>query len=134
MRVVRQHLKKERRRLRSIKQWVQNQRQDVAEVLKALRPGDSIPERTLVQRYNNIHFRLADSDDWKARHDNRKKVVRGKPNRWFERYGAAGTKAVHKAMLNNRRLGADDEVGTDLDGVDRFFGRPEADALREDLG
>jgi hypothetical protein len=23
---------------------------------------------------------------------------RGKPNRWFERYGAAGTKAVHKAM------------------------------------
>jgi hypothetical protein len=59
---------------------------------------------------------------------------RGKPNRWFERYGAAGTKAVHKAMLKNRRLGADAEGGPDVDRVDLFFGRPEADALREDLG
>jgi hypothetical protein len=30
--------------------------------------------------------------------------------------------------------GADAEVGPDVDGVDLFFGRPEADALREDLG
>jgi hypothetical protein len=90
----------------TIKQWVQNQCQDVGEELKALRPGDSLPERTFTQRYNNVHTRLADYDDWKGRYD-RKKVVRGKPNRWFERYGAAGTRAVHKAMLANRRLGDD---------------------------
>ena len=30
--------------------------------------------------------------------------------------------------------GADAEEGPDVDGVDLFFGRPEADALREDLG
>jgi hypothetical protein len=30
--------------------------------------------------------------------------------------------------------GADAEGGPDVDGVDRFFSRPEADALREDLG
>ena len=30
--------------------------------------------------------------------------------------------------------GADAEVGPDVDSVDLFFSRPEADALREDLG
>jgi hypothetical protein len=30
--------------------------------------------------------------------------------------------------------GADVEGGPDVDGVDLFFGRQEADALREDLG
>jgi hypothetical protein len=37
-------------------------------------------------------------------------------------------------MLNNRRLGVDADRGPDVDSVDLFFGRPEADALREDLG
>jgi len=46
-------------------------------------------------------MRLDDLDQW-TRRAGRKKFHRGQPVRWFERYGPAGTRIVHKAMLNNR--------------------------------
>ena len=91
--------------LLSIPQWLHNQRLDVGPVLKALLPGDPIPERVWTQRYNNVHMRLDTLADWKRR-VGRRKVSHGQPVPLFERYGPGGTARVHNAMLNDR-LGRD---------------------------
>jgi hypothetical protein len=91
--------------LLSIPQWLHNQRLDVGPVLKALLPGDQLPERVWTQRYNNVHMRLDTLADWKRR-VGRRKVSHGQPVPLFERYGPGGTAKVHNAMLNDR-LGRD---------------------------
>jgi hypothetical protein len=69
------------------------------ETLKGFRPGDNLPVETFDARYNNTHFPLSDQRDY-LRRRNRKKMSRGKPSRWFERY-APSISAVHRAMANN---------------------------------
>jgi hypothetical protein len=69
------------------------------EALKDLRPGDSLPIAFYDARYNNTHFPLRDEWDYRRRR-NRKKVSRGNPVQWFERY-APSIKAVHRGMATN---------------------------------
>jgi hypothetical protein len=66
------------------------------EGLKDLRPGDNYEEKRIA-RFNNTHFPLADEAEWRRRRD-RKKVVRGRPVLWFERYGPGGIASVHQHM------------------------------------
>jgi hypothetical protein len=68
--------------------------------IKGLRPGDSLPVEVFTATYNNVHFPLRDEHDYRRRR-RRRKVSRGKPFQWFERYAAQGIRAVHKAMANN---------------------------------
>jgi hypothetical protein len=69
--------------------------------VKDLRPGDDIPETEHQARYNNAHFPLADLADFLSR-QRRKKVRRGLPTLWFERYGARGIANVHARMTANK--------------------------------
>jgi hypothetical protein len=66
------------------------------EGLKHLRPGDDYEEKR-VARFNNLFFPVADEAEWRRRRD-RKKVVRGRPVLWFERYGPGGIDCVHRHM------------------------------------
>jgi hypothetical protein len=67
--------------------------------LKGLRPGDDYAERR-VARYNNTHFPVADEAEYRRRR-NRKKAHRGKPVRWFEKYGPRGVAEVPRGMKND---------------------------------
>jgi hypothetical protein len=67
---------------------------------KTLRPGDNLPVKEYTANYNNTHFPLADEADYRCRRD-RRKVHRGKPVRWFERYGSEGIAKVHQKMAEN---------------------------------
>jgi hypothetical protein len=68
--------------------------------LKDLRPGDDYRERR-VARYNNTHFPLDILDDYVKR-KGRKKVNRGKPVEWFEKYRHHGISQVHSHMYSNK--------------------------------
>jgi hypothetical protein len=68
--------------------------------LKPLRPGDDYREGRIA-RYNNNHFPLADEADYHCRR-NRKKIQRGRPKLWFEKFAALGIEQVHRNMTNNR--------------------------------
>jgi hypothetical protein len=50
------------------------------------------------------------------------------------RRSALGFGHARRDLATGDPGGADAEEGPDVDGVDLFFGRPEADALREDVG
>jgi hypothetical protein len=65
--------------------------------LQGLRPGDNLPETTYLARYNNAHMPVQTEGDYQKRR-NRKKVHRGKPVPWFEKYGPGGIRAVHRGM------------------------------------
>jgi hypothetical protein len=54
-----------------------------------------------VARYNNTHFPLETLDDYLKRKV-RKKVNRGKPVEWFEKYRHHGISHVHACMCSNR--------------------------------
>jgi hypothetical protein len=72
--------------------------------LKGLRPGDNMPHQGYDARYNNVHMPLDDEATYQRRR-RRKKVHRGRPVQWFERYQAGGIAAAHRAMVNdNLRL------------------------------
>jgi hypothetical protein len=71
------------------------------EDLKALRPGDNLPEIEHVARYNNTCFPLKDEQDYLHRR-NRRKYDRGKSVQWFERYGELGIASVHKGMKSDK--------------------------------
>jgi hypothetical protein len=66
-----------------------------------LRPGDSLPEQEYPASYNNTHFPLPDEPTY-LRRRNRKKVHRGRPVPWFERYRAGGITRVHRAMADDK--------------------------------
>jgi hypothetical protein len=68
--------------------------------LKDLRPGDDYREQR-VARYNNTHFPLDTLDDYLKR-KGRKKVNRGKPVEWFEKYRHHGISQVHSHMCSNK--------------------------------
>lgn len=69
------------------------------ENLKGLRPGDDYLEER-VARYNNTYFPLADEQDY-LRRRNRRKIHRGRPVQWFEKYGLRGIDHVHRQMVRN---------------------------------
>jgi hypothetical protein len=81
----------------TVGKWLQAQRSKGYPTLKGLRPGDDIPPETYTARYNNTHAPLADVAVYRRRRD-RKKNVRGRPVRWFERFAPEGIAAVHRKM------------------------------------
>jgi hypothetical protein len=85
----------------TIRQWLHFQGLDVGDDIKALRPGDNLPEQEYRQRYNNVHMRIRNLDEWKTR-ITRKKVRGGKHVQWFEKFGPGGTAEVHMAMFRDR--------------------------------
>jgi hypothetical protein len=66
------------------------------EGLKHLRPGDDYEEQRLA-RFNNTHFPTADEAEYRRRRD-RRKVNRGRPVQWFEKWGPGGISCVHRRM------------------------------------
>ncbi len=66
-----------------------------------LRPGDNLPIKTLIARYNNYHFPINTYEEYVKRRD-RKKTIRGKRSEWFERHRGHGIKAVHDCMRRNK--------------------------------
>jgi hypothetical protein len=70
------------------------------EELKRLRPGDDYAEERLA-RYNNTHFPFDTVADYLRRRD-RKKVHRGRPVEWFERYRNQGVAEVSRHMVADR--------------------------------
>ena len=66
--------------------------------LKGFRPGDSLPVAAHQARFNNVHTPTPDAATWRKRR-NRKKVHRGRPVAWFERYGPNGIVRVHRQMM-----------------------------------
>ncbi|MBI1913224.1 MAG: hypothetical protein HYS12_00445 [Planctomycetes bacterium] len=71
--------------------------------LKHLRPGDNLPDQEYPARYNNTHLPLAAEATY-LRRRNRKKVHRGRPVEWFERYRAGGISRVHTFMVKDKLL------------------------------
>jgi hypothetical protein len=71
--------------------------------LKHLRPGDSLPDREYPAWYNNTHFPLAEEATY-LRRRTRKKIHRGLPVEWFERYRAGGIAKVHRHMSEDKLL------------------------------
>jgi hypothetical protein len=69
--------------------------------IKGLRPGDNLPEKVHVARYNNTHFPVKDEGDYRRRR-NRKRVHRCKPVAWFEKFGPLGIDRVVRQMAKNR--------------------------------
>jgi hypothetical protein len=70
------------------------------EDLKHLRPGDDYREQRTA-RYNNTYFPMDTLDDYLKR-KGRKKVNRGKPVEWFEKFRPQGIPKVHANMCANR--------------------------------
>jgi hypothetical protein len=69
------------------------------EHLKGLRPGDHFEDPPTVARFNNTHMPMETLADYRRRQDrNRRRAARGRPARWFERYGPLGIRRVHRAM------------------------------------
>jgi hypothetical protein len=69
------------------------------EHLKGLRPGENFEDPPTVARFNNTHMPMDTLADYKRRQDrNRRRVARGQPARWFERFGPLGIRQVHRAM------------------------------------
>jgi hypothetical protein len=71
--------------------------------LKDLRSGDNLPESEYVAQYNNVYFPLANEATY-LRRRNRKKLHRGRPVTWFERYRAGGIARVHRHMSQDKLL------------------------------
>jgi hypothetical protein len=68
--------------------------------LKGLRPGDDIPAKERVARFNNTHMPLADLTDFQRRQ--RKPKRKGHEVEFFERYRAKGIAFVHARMMANK--------------------------------
>jgi hypothetical protein len=69
--------------------------------LKHLRPGDTLPDKEFVARYNNAHFPVDDEAEF-LRRANRRPVDHGRPVEWFERYAPMGIAAVLRHMAGGR--------------------------------
>jgi hypothetical protein len=68
--------------------------------IKHLRPGDDLPRKKYVARFNNLHMPIADLADFQSRQ--RKKERDGHEVEFFERYRARGIAFVHAKMRANK--------------------------------
>jgi hypothetical protein len=99
-----------------VKRYLQCQNGNGYQDLRDLRPGDNLPVKEYVARFNNCHMPVDDEVTFRRRRD-RKKVSRGEAVRWFERYAAEGIAAVHAHLWTdnlqgNGRARAGEEKGS----------------------